>query len=66
MRTGIFDAGISSLIWSAFINMGYSYYKDYYTATSESAQEQITNAEYIISLVRSYLESVWVEMEDKS
>lgn len=64
-RTGIFDASMSSLIWSAFITRGYSDYKDYYEVTPEKAQEQINNAEYIISTIKPYLESCWVEMENK-
>ena len=66
VRTGVFDADVSRLIWSAFVNRGYSDYKDYYTATHETAQEQISNAERIISLIKPYLESTWTEMEDES
>ena len=36
-------------------------YEDYYEVTPEAAQEQINNAEYIISTIKPYLESCWAK-----
>lgn len=57
---------MSGLIQSAFEVRGHADYEDYYEVSREAAQEQINNAEYIISMIQPYLETVWAEMESKS
>ena len=64
VRTGIFPPGISKLIDSAFDIRGNADYEDFYEVSDEAAQEQISNAEYIISIIEPYLKSCWAEMED--
>ena len=66
VKTKIFPPGTSKIIDDAFDVRGNADYEDYYEVTSELAQEQIDNAEYIISIIQPYLESCWAEMENKS
>ena len=63
VKTKIFPPSVSKIIDDAFNVRGNADYEDYYEVTAESAQEQINNAEYIISLIQPYLESCWAEME---
>ena len=68
MKTKIFPPGVSEIIDDAFNVRGNADYEDYYEVSPEKAQEQISNAEYIISIIQPYLESCWaeIEQEDKS
>ena len=65
VRTGIFDAKTSKIISYAFRNRRYADYEGLYEASPEDAQKQIDVAEEIISMIQSYLESRWAEMEKK-
>ena len=68
VKTKIFPADVSGIIDDAFNVRGNADYEDYYEVSPEEAQEQISNAEYIISIIQPYLESCWaeIEQEDKS
>ncbi|MBQ3585071.1 MAG: HEPN domain-containing protein [Synergistaceae bacterium] len=66
VKTRIFPVDTSEIIDSAFEERSNADYEDYYEVTTEAAQEQISNAEYIISIIQPYLESTWAEMESKS
>lgn len=66
VKNRTFPADISAMIETAFEVRSNADYEDYYEVSLEEAQEQISNAEYIISMIRPYLESLWAEMEVKS
>ena len=65
VKNGTFPADTSAIIETAFEVRGNADYEDYYEVTPEAAQEQINNAEYIISTIKPYLESCRAEMENK-
>ncbi len=65
VKNRTFPADTSAIIETAFEVRGNADYEDYYEVTPEAAQEQINNAEYIISTIKPYLESCWAEMEKK-
>lgn len=60
------SASTFAMIETAFEAKSNADYEDYYEVSLEEAQEQISNAEYIISMIRPYLESLWAKMEAKS
>ena len=64
VKTGIFPANISGITASAFDVRSSADYEDYYEVSNDEAQEQIRGAEYVISIIQPYLESVWAEMEN--
>lgn len=65
VKNRTFPADTSAIIETAFEVRGNADYEDYYEVTPEAAQEQINNAEHIISIIKPYLESCWAEMENK-
>ena len=62
VKTGIFSAEISEMIAHASKLRERADYKNFYTTLYDDAQEQIANAETVISMIRPYLESCWAEM----
>ena len=63
VKNRTFPADTSAIIETAFAVRGNADYEDYYEVSLEAAQDQINNAEYIISIIQPYLESCWAEME---
>ena len=65
VKTKIFPPDTYKLIDSAFKLRGYADYKDMYLASRKETQEQISNAEYILSFIKPYLVKRWKEIEQK-
>ena len=65
VKTKIFPPDISKQIDSAFKLRGYADYKDMYIASRNETQEQISSAEYIISIIKPYLTKRWAEIEQE-
>ena len=65
VKTKIFPPDTYKLIDSAFKLRGYADYKDMYIADRKETQEQISNAEYIISMIKPYLIKRWKEIEQE-
>lgn len=66
VRSGIFEADTSAMIWSVFHMRHYADYEDFYKVSPEDAQKQIDKAEKFINMIQPYLDSCWAEMEKKS
>ncbi|MBQ3654930.1 MAG: nitroreductase family protein [Synergistaceae bacterium] len=60
--TNIFPSGTSRLIDSAFKLKSCADYEDFYLADRKDAQQQITDAEGIISMIEPYLAKRWAEI----
>ena len=65
VKTKIFPPDTYKLIESAFKLRGYADYKDMYIADRQETQEQISNAEYLISIIKPYLLERWAEIEQE-
>ena len=59
VKSGTFEAGISSLIDTAFRMRGNADYQDFYIVSKEQTQQQIDNAEKVIAMIQPYLEERW-------
>ena len=57
VRTGIFEAGTSKLIDSAFRLRSNADYEVFYLVSRSDAEAQIHNAEAIINMIEPYIES---------
>ena len=65
VKTGIFDGEISDMIAHAFKLRERADYKNFYTTPFEDAEEQLTNAEAVINMIRPYLFSRWGAMRQQ-
>ena len=65
IKTKIFDTSLSDIVRFAFRTRTHADYADFYQLPAEKAQMQIYDAQKFIETIRPYLQSRWVEMEEK-
>lgn len=63
VKTGIFNREISDFITDTSKLRERADYKNFYTTSRESAEEQISNAEKVIEFIRPYLMSSWTRIK---
>ena len=58
VKTGVFETILSDIIQDAFEIRTDCDYEDFYVATKEDVEQQIQNAEYFVTKVEEYLNTV--------
>lgn len=59
VKTGIFDKSVSKILDKAYRWREKADYKDYEEVTADTAAEQLSNAENILSIIEPYLQDRW-------
>lgn len=65
VKTGVFSGKISEMIAHASKLRERADYKNFYTTPYEDAQEQITSAKDVITMIKPYLESRWAKLRQQ-
>ena len=56
IKTGVLEDHLSDIITKASIIRGKSDYEDFYLATKEESEEQVSNAKFFIKAINDYIE----------
>lgn len=59
IKEGVFDKSLSKMIDTAYRLREKADYEDFFTVSSEQAQEQLEKAKKVLNSIRPYLEERW-------
>ena len=61
IKTNVLDRGLSDIVGRASIVRNKSDYEDFYIASKDETEAQVTDAAVFIAAIELYLQSKWVE-----